>query len=132
MSTTPLDKRSRLQPGVRALVLNAPPGYAEVLGALPDGTSLAHEAEGTYALVHLFAKDSAELQRLGPPALRALEDKGILWVSYPKRSAGVETDLTRDRGWELLTQAGLRPVTQVSVDDTWSALRWRPLEQVGR
>jgi hypothetical protein len=44
----------------------------------------------------------------------------------------VETDLSRDDFWELLTGAGLRPVTQISIDDTWSALRFRPSELVGK
>ena len=50
----------------------------------------------------------------------------------PKRSAKVATDLTRDHGWEAFAKAGWRPVTQVSVDDVWSALRFRPLAEVGR
>jgi len=65
-------------------------------------------------------------------AIAALKYDGLLWISYPKRSSKVETDLTRDRGWEVMTEAGLRPVTQVSIDALWSALRFRPLERVGR
>ena len=56
----------------------------------------------------------------------------LLWLSYPKRSSKVETDLSRDVGWEVVADAGLRPVTQVSIDETWSALRFRPVERVGR
>jgi hypothetical protein len=44
----------------------------------------------------------------------------------------VKTDLTRDVGWEIVSQAGLRPVTQVSVNEVWSALRFRPVERVGK
>ena len=60
------------------------------------------------------------------------ERLGPLWASYPKRSAKVATDLTRDHGWEAFSSAGWRPVTQVSIDDVWSALRFRPLAEVGR
>jgi hypothetical protein len=72
------------------------------------------------------------VERLGPTALDAVRYDGLLWMSYPKRSSKVETDITRDRGWHMLAQAGLRPVTQVSIDATWSGLRFRPIEQVGK
>lgn len=49
-----------------------------------------------------------------------------------KRSSGVETDITRDVGWQALREAGWRPVTQIAIDATWSALRFRPADQVGR
>ena len=42
----------------------------------------------------------------------------------------MKTDITRDRGWEPVTAGGLRPVTQIAIDETWSALRWRPIELV--
>jgi hypothetical protein len=50
-----------------------------------------------------------------------------LWIAYPKRMSGVETDLTRDVGWEPLHGLGLRAVANVAVDDVWSALRFRPV-----
>ncbi len=60
--------------------------------------------------------------------MRALKSGGILWISYPKRSAKLPTDLTRDEGWDVITQAGFRGVRQVSIDEVWSAVRFRPLE----
>jgi len=95
---------------------------------------LAERPEGIFDFVHLFVKNSAELQSLGPTpeAIEAVKVDGLLWISYPKRSSKVETDLTRDVGWEMMAEAGLRPVTQVSVNDIWSALRFRPIDRVGR
>ena len=132
MARTPLSKRLRMQPGQRVLILNEPEGYLEELGPLPDDVELADSAQGTFDFVHLFVKNSGELERLGPAALEAVKHDGLLWLSYPKRSSKVETDLTRDKGWEILTKAGLRPVTQISVNEVWSALRWRPVELVGK
>ena len=57
---------------------------------------------------------------------------GLLWVCYPKKSAKIESDLSRDVIWELMQDSGLRPVTQVSIDKTWSALHFRPVEKVGK
>jgi hypothetical protein len=80
--------------------------------------------------VQLFVRDSAELAQHAPAALAAIKPDGVLWIAYPKQSAKVKTDITRDRGWEPVIAAGLRPVTQIAVDETWSALRWRPIELV--
>jgi hypothetical protein len=82
--------------------------------------------------LHLFVKDVAELESLGLTAIKAVKHDGLLWISYPKQSSEVETDLTRDVGWGLLAKAGLRAVTQVSINDVWSALRFRPSERVGK
>jgi len=66
-------------------------------------------------------------------AARALDLYGVggrLWFAYPKKTGPVRTDLDRDHGWEPLTQAGLLPVTQVPLDATWSALRFRLREEI--
>jgi len=125
-------KKLRLLPGYRALVLNAPAGYIERLGELPEGATVTDQPdeEGSYDFVHLFAKNSTEFSALGSTARQAVKYDGILWVSYPKRSAKMETDLSRDSMWELLTDVGMRPVAQISVDETWSAVRFRPSELV--
>ena len=138
MAKTSLGKKLRIQPNQRILILNAPPGYMEALGALPEGVELADVPdgagvpEGRFDFVHLFAKNLAELERLGPVAIAAVTYDGLLWMSYPKKSSRVETDLTRDQGWDVMAQAGMRPVTQIAVDDTWSALRFRPEALVGK
>ena len=64
-------------------------------------------------------------------AKAAAEPTGLAWAAYPKKSSGIETDITRDHGWDALHEAGLRPVRQVAIDDTWSALRFRRIEHVG-
>jgi len=71
-------------------------------------------------------KYSAQFATFGPLARQATKYDGILWVSYPKGSAKVKTDLSRDTMWGLLADAGMRPVSQISIDDTWSAVRFRP------
>jgi len=112
--------------------MNPPPGFMDQLGDLPQDVKVAHQPEGTFDFVHLFIKNVAELESLGPAAIEAVKYDGVFWISYPKRSSKVETNITRDVGWDSVTRAGLRPVTQVSIDDVWSALRFRPVERVGR
>jgi hypothetical protein len=130
MTENALIKKLQLKPGQHALFLNAPEGYIAALGPLPDGVALVDGPAGTLDFVQLFVRDSAELTTHAPAALAAIKRDGVLWIAYPKQSAKVKTDITRDRGWAAITAAGLRPVTQIAIDETWSALRWRPIELV--
>jgi len=132
MSQTSLVKKLGIRPGQRVLILNAPDGYVESLGELPEGVHLTDTREGSFGFVHLFVKDSTELDAFRPAAMDAVEYDGLLWISYPKRSSKVKTDLTRDVLWEMMKGTGLRPVAQVSVDAVWSAIRFRAEEKVGK
>jgi len=125
-------KKLRIQSGQRLLVLNAPSGYLEALGDLPEGVKVSEKPEGKYDFVHLFVGNSSEFGELSPVALDAVKYDGLLWISYPKKSSKVESDLSREVVWTLMEGTGLRPVSQVSVDAVWSALRFRPQEQVRR
>ena len=129
---TPLQKKLRLQPGFKALVLNPPADYFELLGPLPQGVLFSNEPGEAHDFVHLFVKDRAELDTTFDTALRAVKHDALLWISYPKGSSGVKTDINRDILWEILLKKGIRPVTQIAVDNTWSALRFRPAEAVGK
>ncbi len=132
MLTPNLFKKMRLMPGMEARVVNPPPGMLEALQAAAEGISLRTSGEGKPQAVLLFAASQAELAEYAPVALAALEHDGLFWAAYPKKSSGKNVDLYRDGGWAPLEQAGLRPVTQIALDETWSALRFRPAERVGR
>lgn len=124
-----LTKKLHITSGDRMAIINAPSGYLETLGQLPEGVELSQEAVGTYDFVQLFAHDSQELGHILPAGLRALKKDGRLWIAFPKKSSGLKTDLSRDSGWEALAEAGMRGVSLVSIDKTWSAMRCRPAEQ---
>ena len=130
MNSTDLIKKLRIQPGQRILVLNAPEGYLSDLSWLPEGVELRQKPEGTFDFVQVFVKSVAELSEHAPNAIKAVKYDGLLWFCYPKQSSKIKTDINRDTGWTIVRQAGLRPVTQVAIDDTWSALRFRPIEHV--
>jgi hypothetical protein len=129
-----LAKKLLIKPGRRLALLNAPPDYRAELGPLPDGVTVVDRADGAPAgcdIVQLFVKDLAEVAHLTPEAERALKPGGILWICYPKGSSKVKTDLNRDILWEALSSRGLSPVSLVSVNTVWSAMRFRPSDQVG-
>jgi len=132
MSKTALVKKLRIQPGQRVLIMSAPQGYFDELGDLPEGVEVAGEPDGTFDFVQLFVKNLAEVGGLGPAAVEAVKHDGLLWISYPKRSSKVETDLSRDVLRKVIAKMGLRPVALVSVNDVWSSMRFRPAEKVGK
>lgn len=132
MAQTSIPKKLRLQAGQSALVINAPRDYAGLLGAFPEGVTFVEAPAGKVDFVHLFVRNRADLDQFIDKALESVVYDGLLWISYPKGSAKVDTDLNRDILWELLLEKGIRPVTQVSIDDTWSAIRFRPSDAVGK
>ena len=121
-----LAKKLKLKPGQRAAVVNAPPGYLEKLAPLPEGVDLAEKLKGKFDWVQVFVKSKAELDKLVPKLARALLPEGLLWITFPKGSSKVQTDLTRDKGWEAIKDVDLKWINLVSVDDTWSAFSLRP------
>jgi hypothetical protein len=110
--------------------MNVPEGYLELLGPLPPKVKFLKKMTGPFDFLHLFVKNSHELKNLFPKAKKVLRYDGIFWISYPKKSAKTETDLSRDTLWQLLVDKGFRPVSAVSINATWSALRFRPPETV--
>jgi hypothetical protein len=134
VADSPLAKKLALKPNYRALIVNAPPGYREQLGPLPDGVELreaptlagTRQEPAAFDWVQLFARNQADLQRDGAAAIAAVKPGGWLWIAYPKQRAKVPTDITRDRGWDVITAAGWQGGALVSVDDIWSAMRFRP------
>jgi hypothetical protein len=120
----PLAKKLQLRPGQRIAVVGAPADAERLLDALPRDDAAPN--------LLAFVRTAADVAGRADQLARAARDAaGLAWAAYPKRSSGVETDLTRDRGWDALTGVGLRPVRQVALDDTWSALRFRRSEDVG-
>jgi 1-acyl-sn-glycerol-3-phosphate acyltransferase len=123
---SPLARKLLIQPGDRVLILNPPPGYLAGLQPLPGGAAASEHSTGPHEVVQLFAHDRAQLERDHGAALGALKPGGVLWMSYPKPSDGPGSDLSRDHGWGVLHGEGLVATTQISVLNSWNALRWRP------
>lgn len=121
-------RKLQITSGSSLFVFNAPESFLVSLQPLPQGLTLSTIPDGHYDYVHLFAKDSGELNQYASIVLTAVKPNGLLWISYPKKSSKVPTDLTRDEGWAVITQAGYRGVRQVSIDNIWSAVRFREQE----
>lgn len=114
-----------LKAGHRITIVNAPRDYARMVEGLPPSVREVRLDEAQF--IHLFVRNRAELARDFPSVKRVLGPDRLLWISFPKKSARIPTDITRDEGWEMLHDIGYDGVMQVAIDDTWSALRFRPL-----
>ena len=121
-----------MKAGQRAVIINPPVGYLERLDPLPEGVELVETPEGQCDFVQLFVKNMDDLQKFLPVAAQAVKHDALLWIAYPKGGAKAGTDLNRDILWDAVSQHNLSGVTLVSLNETWSAMRFRPSERVGR
>jgi hypothetical protein len=122
-SNKPLIAKLGIKSGARLLLLAAPPGYAKTLGPLPKGVVQAKTLVGVFDFIQFFTTRRADLERRFAGLARALEPARMLWVSWPKKAAGVPTDLTENVVREVALAGGLVDVKVCAVDDTWSGLK---------
>jgi hypothetical protein len=126
-----LAKKLRLERHQRVAILNAPPGYLDRLAPGPTDISTELQPAEVFDAVQLFVSGEEELRTLGPAAIRAVRQDGLLWVTYPK---GGVTDLPASPWWikrdvlgEITSEVGYKPVALVKIDDNWTALRFTRL-----
>jgi hypothetical protein len=123
-SGTPLPRKLGIKPGHRVLLLRAPEGFEPaVLGPLPDGVRVARTARGTADVIVAFVDRRADLERWLPALRELMEPAAGLWIAWPKRSSGVETDVTEDVVRELGLANRLVDNKVAAIDATWSGLR---------
>jgi hypothetical protein len=114
-----------------AAKLQLKPGQAVHVAGLPGGVELglgdrAVSGAGEADALIVFCGDSDAFERVREQVAEAARADRVVWVAYPK-AGGLGTDLNRDSLAALVKQSGgVRPVRQVAIDDTWSALRFRP------
>ena len=121
-----LAKKIKLKPGVKAAVIHAPANYLQELQH--DG-EISSSLRGKFDWIQIFVKNKAELDELAPKAANALKPESLLWITFPKGTSKLQTDLTRDKGWESLQQFDLKWINLISVNDTWSAFALRPYRE---
>lgn len=122
-SGTPLAKKLGIRAGGRVFVHAPPRGYAALLAPLPPGVLMPAPDAAEADLLHVFATERAVLGKLLKQLRTRMRADAALWVSWPKRSSGVSTDVTEDTIRELALPLGLVDVKVCAVDDTWSGLK---------
>lgn len=118
-----------IKPGFRILAIDAPGDYTTWMGGMPADVVVHTERDGDeYDFVHLFVRSLMMLKKTFLTATKVLKDGAVIWVSYPKKTGSLSTDLTRDVCHEAMLDMGWDATTQVALDDTWSAMRFKRSE----
>jgi hypothetical protein len=121
-----LAKKIKLKPGAKAAIIHAPENY---LRELQHDAEISPSLRGKFDWIQIFVKNKAELDSLAPKAAQALKPGSMLWITFPKGSSKVQTDLTRDKGWDEVRKLELKWINLVSIDETWSAFSMRPYRE---
>ena len=123
-------KKLGLKPGMRALVLDAPSGYMNSLAPLPDRVAVSHRPGSPHEFIQFFATKKSDIEKSAKKLLQAASPGALVWITYPKKTSAVDSDLSREAVWAAMEETGWRPVSQIAIDEVWSALRFRPAQDV--
>ena len=118
-----LGQKLGIKSWTRVKTRNAPANYQQLLGPLPNDVQLSARLRRPVDLVHIFSIARAQLVAELRRALDEIEQDGAVWVSWPKKSSGVRTDITEDVIREVAFPLGLVDVKVCAVDETWSGLK---------
>jgi hypothetical protein len=121
-SGKPLAQKLGIKPGSTIALLDPPEGIEQTLAPLPNGVKFRRGNRGAREMTIWFVTTRAVLERRFEVVAKAV-GQGILWMAWPKRSSGVETDLTEDVIRDVAIAAGLVDTKVCAIDDTWSGLR---------
>ena len=108
---------------MNVVTINAPTNYRRLLGTIPENVTFSDRLKADSSFVHVFTKKSSELKKTLSVLREKIADTGTVWVSWPKRSAGVPTDVTEDVVRAVALPLGFVDVKVCAIDATWSGLK---------
>lgn len=112
------------------VIINAPKEIEAVLKKTGFKNSFDKKEKSKNTLV--FINNNKEYLGFLKKDLKQIEPDSVLWFAYPKGSSKIKTDINRDTIRQIGEEYGITTVTAISINDTWSALRFRPIERVGK
>lgn len=111
------------------LLFNCPADLYNLFAEL--NTDIKTSAIGKFQFIIVFAESLSQINKLIPIAVGSLESSGILWSAYPKKSSKkYKSDISRDCGWELFSKSNFEPVRQISINEDWTALRFKKVSDI--
>ena len=130
---TSVAEKLKIKDRYSLLTLNAPSYFKKGLKGLPSGVKIS-DAAGDYDQVHWFVMNRAQLEKEMSKIMKLVKPEVIVWVYYPKGTSKLQTDLTRDKGWDCLLTEGdkLTWINLISFDDTWSVFGFRAKTEADR
>jgi hypothetical protein len=121
---SPNAQKLKIKRGDTILAINAPAGYKVSLGELPLDVKITGSGK-LVSQVHWFVSEGAQLEKDLKKVLPLVKDNTLCWIFYPKGTSKIQTDLTRDEGWDELRKTDLQWINLISFDETWSAFGLR-------
>ena len=124
-------KKLNYKDGEIIVILNSPKSFEIEIDKISSATKVKQKISGKYKIdfILLFVKMKDEIDTLLPRLIERLSDDAKLWISYPKKSSKrYKSDISRDSGWTILGKYNYEPVRMISIDEDWSALRFRNVE----
>ena len=122
-SGTPLPQKLGIKPGLMVVTINPPANYRRLLGQIPDSVTFSERLKSGSSFVHLFTSRRSEMQKKMSILRDKISDNGAIWVSWPKKSSGISTDVTEDVIREIALPFGFVDIKVCAVDETWSGLK---------
>jgi len=122
-SGTPLAKKLGIKEGCRLFLLNAPKDYSDLVAPLPEGVRIVRRVDDRTDIAHIFSTSRVELAHALRTALKGLRQDAAIWVSWPKKSSMVPTDVTEDTIREVSQPMDLVDIKVCAVDEVWSGLK---------
>ncbi len=122
-SGTPLAKKLGIKESFSVKTKNAPDDYLQILVPIPEGVSFSTTQRKAVDVWHLFTTKKVELVNQLEIARKQIKQDGMIWVSWPKKSSGVPSEITENTIREVCLPMGLVDVKVCAVDETWSGLK---------
>jgi hypothetical protein len=121
-----ISQKLRIKEGDTLLTINEPSQFQKGLVGLPKGVKVV-ETGKDYSQVHWFVFNRAQMEKELSKVMKLVKPEVIVWIYYPKGTSKLQTDLTRDKGWDCLLAEGdkLTWISLISFDDTWSTFGMR-------
>ena len=122
-SSTPLAKKLGIKPGFKMRLINAPDFYFELFADMPDDVNILTDKKIKKNFIHLFVKKPGDLEKYIFEIKNEIEQDGIIWISWYKKSSKIPTDVTEDKIREIALANGLVDIKICAVDNVWSGLK---------
>ena len=132
MNATDIFRKLKFDKSKKSLIINAPADYERLLTGVDFDKAYNPACKETYDFVQIFATSQSELESVVAQVFAAGKYDCLFWICYPKGGGKIKSDIKRETVWKAFEIANLRPVSQIAIDETWSALRGRPAEKVGK
>jgi hypothetical protein len=122
-SGTPLAKKLGLKEGCRLFLKAAPENYPRLIAPTPPGLTTVARIDADTDVIHLFSSERRALEKELRAARAHMRADAVIWVSWPKKSSGVTTDISEDVVRAVALPLELVDIKVCAVDDTWSGLK---------